>query len=80
MEKLTLYPKTQRVSMKNKIVITEKLDGSNIGIFKVDGKLLIAQRNYVFHEDELNENKEKLYSGLLRVDRTIWKRFKRKII
>ena len=36
MEKLTLYPKTSRVKLDNKIVITEKLDGSNIGFFKVD--------------------------------------------
>lgn len=68
MVKLTLYPKTQRVALTNKIVITEKLDGSNLGIFKVRGKLLIAQRNYVFIEDELEENKDKLYSGLLRMD------------
>ena len=33
MIKKTLYPKTKRVKFKNKVVITEKIDGSNIGFF-----------------------------------------------
>ena len=45
MIKRTLYPKTKRVQYKNRVVITEKLDGSNIGFFKVNGELVIAQRN-----------------------------------
>lgn len=64
MIKKTLYPKTKRVQFKNRVVITEKLDGSNIGFFKVDGKLLIAQRNNVFEIDELESNKGMLYKGL----------------
>lgn len=64
MIKKTLYPKTKRVLFKNKVVITEKLDGSNIGFFKVNGKLLIAQRNNIFEITELEENKDKLYRGL----------------
>lgn len=64
MEKKTLYPKTKRVKLENEIVITEKLDGSNIGFFKVDGRILIAQRNNVFTEDEISENKQMLYKGL----------------
>lgn len=47
MIKKTLYPKTRRVKLKSKVVITEKLDGSNIGFFKVNGELLIAQNNNV---------------------------------
>ena len=65
MIKKTLYPKTKRVLYKNKIVITEKLDGSNIGLFKVNGELLVAQRNNIFLMSELEENKQMLYKGLL---------------
>ena len=68
MIKKTLYPKTKRVQFKNKAVITEKLDGSNIGFFKVNGELVIAQRNNIFLLSEVIENKENrgmLYKGLL---------------
>ncbi len=66
MEKKTLYPKTKRVQFKNKVVITEKLDGSNIGFFKVNNELVIAQRNNVFSLEEAKqpENKGILYKGL----------------
>ncbi|HJJ14176.1 MAG TPA: RNA ligase family protein [Clostridiaceae bacterium] len=47
MIKKTLYPKTKRIQYKNRVVITEKLDGSNIGFFKVNGDLIIAQNNNV---------------------------------
>lgn len=67
MIKKTLYPKTKRVTFKNRIVITEKLDGSNIGFFKVNGKLLIAQRNNIISIDEIEENKNMLYGGLYRL-------------
>lgn len=47
--KRTLYPKTERLTTNiPKITITEKLDGSNLGLFKLDGKLVVAQRNYLF--------------------------------
>lgn len=65
MLKKTLYPKTKRVKLENKVVITEKLDGSNIGFFKVNGELAIAQRNNIFLISELKENKQKLYRGLM---------------
>lgn len=65
MKKKTLYPKTKRVQLKNRVVITEKLDGSNIGFFKVNGELVIAQRNNIFLLNELEENKQMLYKGLL---------------
>lgn len=64
MIKKTLYPKTKRVKYKNKVVITEKIDGSNIGFFKVNGELIIAQRNNIFLISELEENKQMLYKGL----------------
>jgi len=65
MIKKTLYPKTKRVQFKNRVVITEKLDGSNIGFFKVNGELVIAQRNNVILLSEIEENKQMLYKGLL---------------
>ena len=64
MIKRTLYPKTKRVQYKNRVEITEKLDGSNIGFFKVNGELVIAQRNNILLMSELEENKQMLYKGL----------------
>lgn len=64
MGKKMLYPKTKRVKFRNKVVITEKLDGSNIGFFKVDGELLIALRNNILRMSEIEENKKMLYKGL----------------
>lgn len=64
MIKKTLYPKTKRVQFKNRVVITEKLDGSNIGFFKVNGELVIAQRNNIFGLAEIDDIKGILYSGL----------------
>lgn len=58
MEKKMLYPKTKRVKFKNKVVITEKLDGSNIGFFKVNGELLIALRSNILRMSEIEENKK----------------------
>lgn len=46
------------------ITITEKLDGSNLGFFKVDGDLWIAQRNWVIKLSDLEENQSALYRGL----------------
>lgn len=61
----SIYPKTRRVSvMGDKIVITEKIDGSNLVIFKKDDELHIAQRNNIFKFSELKEMKDKLYKGL----------------
>lgn len=63
--KTTLYPKTKRVgSLSTNIVITEKLDGSNLGLFKIDNELLIAQRNWLFTLSQLNDHKGDLYKGL----------------
>lgn len=65
MIKKEIYPKTQRVRCAgDKIQITEKLDGSNLCIFKKNDVLYIAQRNNILSFDELEENKDKLYKGI----------------
>lgn len=65
MLKKEIYPKTKRVSCcGDKIYLTEKLDGSNLVVFKKTDKLYIAQRNNIFSFDELEGNKDKLYKGL----------------
>lgn len=49
MIKKTLYPKTKRLEGKKEVVtITEKIDGSNLSFFKLDGELYIAQRNNIY--------------------------------
>lgn len=66
MIKKEIYPKTQRVICEGaKVQITEKLDGSNLVIFKLNEVLYVAQRNNIFEFRELKENKDKLYKGLL---------------
>ena len=63
--KKTLYPKTKRIGRKGATyTLTEKLDGSNLGFFRQDDDLIIAQRNYIFKLSELDEIKDKLYKGL----------------
>lgn len=67
MEKIkkSLYPKTRRINeTDNMYVITEKLDGSNLGFFKLNGELLIAQRYYIFEFSKIDECKSELYKGL----------------
>lgn len=67
--KQTLYPKTTRFGNSKKIVITEKLDGSNLGLFRLNDSLIVAQRNNVFHYNpetkETNLNKNNSYKGLI---------------
>lgn len=65
MIKKEIYPKTKRVSCTGeKVQVTEKIDGSNLCIFKKDGKLHIAQRKTILSFDELEENKDIIYKGL----------------
>lgn len=65
MIKKEIYPKTKRVSCKgDKVYITEKLDGSNLVIFKKDDELYVAQRKNIFKISELEEIKGILYKGL----------------
>ena len=60
--KKTLYPKTKRISNAiGKISITEKMDGSNLGFFKLNGELVIATRNNVL---EIGDPLIKGYKGL----------------
>ena len=65
MIKKEIYPKTKRVSCSGEQVeVTEKLDGSNLCIFKKEDKLYIAQRKTILSFDELEENKDIMYKGL----------------
>lgn len=60
-----IYPKTKRMKIEgDKVYLTEKLDGSNLVIFKKSGELHIAQRNNIFCLNEIEEQKKKLYPGL----------------
>lgn len=58
--KLKMYPKTTRFS-DEKVILTEKLDGSNLGFFKLNDELYIAQRNNVI---PLSNKEEVSYKGL----------------
>lgn len=65
MIKKEIYPKTQRVKCDgDKVYITEKLDGSNLVIFKKNNEIYIAQRKTIFKINELEEVKTILYKGL----------------
>lgn len=66
MLKKIIYPKTERINEDGfKIQLTEKLDGSNLCIFKLNGNIHIAQRKTILNvETELEENKGVLYKGL----------------
>jgi len=65
MIKKEIYPKTERVTNAgDKVFITEKLDGSNMCIFKKDNEIYIAQRKNIFKLNELEEVKDILYKGL----------------
>ena len=63
MIKKSIYPKTIRIdSVENTYTITEKLDGSNLVFAKLNGELLICQRNNIYTMEELT--KENAYPGL----------------
>ena len=65
MIKKEIYPKTQRVRCDgDKVYITEKLDGSNLVIFKKNDEVYVAQRKNIFKLSELEEAKNILYKGL----------------
>lgn len=64
MIKGTVYPKTTRIGNQNKVTVTEKVDGSNLCFFKLDGELYIAQRNNIYTFAEVHDVKEIVYSGL----------------
>lgn len=65
MIKMILYPKTTRFSEKEKgYVLTEKLDGSNLGIGRIDEQIYICQRNCVFTLKEVIDGANLEYKGL----------------
>lgn len=65
MIKMILYPKTTRFSEKEKgYVLTEKLDGSNLGIGRINEQIYICQRNYVFTLEEIIDGTKLEYKGL----------------
>ena len=65
MIKKEIYPKTKRIKVDGfKVQLTEKLDGSNLTLFKKDDKLHIAQRKNIFTLDELEDAKNILYKGM----------------
>lgn len=67
MIKITLYPKTKRVGKEKEVIeITEKLDGSNIGFFRLDDELIVAKRNEVYTLSEIinYDNSKNLYKSL----------------
>lgn len=61
--KITLYPKTTRIKDPTYQVV-EKLDGSNLGLFNLNGRLLIAQRNRAYFLSEIDDVEYSLYGGL----------------
>lgn len=65
MLKKEIYPKTMRIKETGiKVQITEKLDGSNLAIFKLNNELYIAQRKTIISRLELENYKTGLYKGL----------------
>lgn len=66
MLKKEIYPKTVRLKVAgSKCYVTEKIDGSNLCIFKKEDNLYIAQRKTIINIDtELDECKDILYKGL----------------
>lgn len=65
MIKKEIYPKTKRVScVGDKVYITEKIDGSNMCIFKKNDLLYVAQRKNIICENEFEDSKSIMYKGL----------------
>lgn len=66
MLKKTLYDKTARFdpSKHCRWQITEKLDGSNLTLYKWDGALYVGQRNRIFTLEEVLTSKVSIYKGL----------------
>lgn len=63
--KKTLYPKTQRFNDSVSYwQITEKLDGSNLTLFKYCGELWVGTRNYVFCYEDVESKNDIGYDGL----------------
>lgn len=64
----SLYPKTKRVGAHEiNILVTEKLDGSNLGLFRINNELVVAQRNWIhfWRPKETTLDKTNAYKGLI---------------
>ena len=62
---MEFQPKTTRYSDSEKgFIITEKLDGSNLGIGRIGEQIYICQRNYVFTLEEIINGTKLEYKGL----------------
>ena len=48
MIKKALYPKTIRINNDYKVTLTEKLDGANIGFFRIEDELIIAKKEEIY--------------------------------
>lgn len=64
MIKKQIYPKTKRVGYDSEIAVTEKLDGSNLCLARLNDELLICQRKTILKLSEIDEHKGVLYKGL----------------
>lgn len=62
MIKKEIYPKTKRLGLDGNVTVTEKIDGSNLCIFKKDGRLFIAQRSTIYEFGEIESGL--MYKGL----------------
>lgn len=50
-----LYPKTIRINdEKQKVILTEKLDGSNVGFFRIEDELIISTRSQIYTLSEFS--------------------------
>lgn len=64
MIKQTLFPKIKRMEINKKYQVTEKLDGSNLGIARIGYNLYFCQRNTILNTFETYDNKNILYKNL----------------
>jgi len=65
MIKKSIYPKTKRLSDEREVIVTEKLDGSNLCFFKKDNAIYMATRNNILHiEEDLEDCGNILYKGM----------------
>ena len=76
MIEFTLYPKTIRYN--EGYIITEKLDGSNLGIGKIGEQVYICQRNYVIPLEEVQHGSNSIYKGLTEFCREYGEQLKEK--
>lgn len=63
MLKKQIYPKTKRIT-NNKVEITEKIDGSNLTIFKLNDEVYFATRNNIYTTEEILNKEVKVLKGL----------------